>query len=69
MRKKGELRCGVFLDYDGRRFVGDIGAWGIEMAKKITRSRPWTREQAAEPAREVDVAPLNNRRGAGSTDR
>jgi hypothetical protein len=23
----------------------DIGAWGIEMAKKITRSRPWTKEE------------------------
>jgi hypothetical protein len=25
-------------------FVSDIGARGIEMAKTITRSRPWTKE-------------------------
>jgi hypothetical protein len=38
-------RDGALLDYCGRRFVGDIGAWGTEMAKKITRSRPWTKEE------------------------
>jgi hypothetical protein len=28
-----------------RRFVCDIGAWGTTMAKKITRSRPWTKKE------------------------
>jgi hypothetical protein len=25
--------------------VSDIDAWGTTMAKKITRSRPWTKEE------------------------
>jgi hypothetical protein len=33
------------LFYDGGRFVGDTGAWGIEMVKKIRRRRPWTKEE------------------------
>jgi hypothetical protein len=33
------------LDYDGRRFVSEIGAGGTTMAKKITRSRPWTKDE------------------------
>jgi hypothetical protein len=33
------------LDYDARRFVSEIAAWGTTMAKKITRSRPWTKEE------------------------
>jgi hypothetical protein len=33
-------RRGAFLDYDVRRFVGNIGARGIEMAKKTTKLRP-----------------------------
>jgi hypothetical protein len=35
----------VILDYDGLRFVGDIGRRGTEMAKKVTRIRPWTKEE------------------------
>jgi hypothetical protein len=42
--EKGRRSVGV-LDYDGRRFVDDIGAGGTEMANKITRSRPWTKEE------------------------
>jgi hypothetical protein len=38
-------RCRAFLLYDGGGFVSDIGAWGTEMAKKITRIRPWTKEE------------------------
>jgi hypothetical protein len=36
-------------------FVSDIGAWGTKMAKKITRSRPWAKEELRmlkTPARE-----------------
>jgi hypothetical protein len=42
---EGKPDCAGVLNYDGRRFVSDIGAWGAEMAKKITRSRPWTKEE------------------------
>jgi hypothetical protein len=42
-----------FLLHDDRCFVGDIGRWGTEMAKKITRIRPWTKGRGphAEDAR------------------
>jgi hypothetical protein len=33
------------LIYDGGGFIGDIGGWGGTMARKITRSRPWTKEE------------------------
>jgi hypothetical protein len=36
--------CAGVLSYDRGLFVGAIGRWGITMAKKITRSRPWTKE-------------------------
>jgi hypothetical protein len=38
-------RCWAFLLYDDGRFVGDIPAGGTTMAKKITRIRPWTKEE------------------------
>jgi hypothetical protein len=40
---KTKIKYGV-LFYDSRRFGSDIGAWRIEMAKKATKIRPWTKE-------------------------
>jgi hypothetical protein len=37
-------RSRAFLFMMADDFVSDIGAWGMEMAKKIMRSRPWTKE-------------------------